>query len=109
MEGKSLFIEFMGDSPTIRVMDYLMTERDLDFSISDIARNANVGRTTLYTIWKDLIRNKIILPTRVIGRSKLYQLNKENPKIQKLMELDDMLIFEDLKKRSEKQKVEVAV
>ena len=105
MKDKSLFIEFMGDSSTIRVLDYLMIERDLDFSISDMARNVAIGRTTLYRIWDGLLKNRIILPTRVIGKSKLYRLNKENPKIQKLMELDDMLAIEDLKKRVEKQKI----
>ena len=108
MKEQSLFIEFMGDCPTIRVLDYLMVERDLDFSISDMARNVAIGRTTLYRIWDQLLKNKIILSTRVIGKSKLYKLNKENPKIQKLMELDDMLIIENLKKRIEKQKVKLS-
>jgi len=109
METKSLFIEFMGDSPTIRVLDYLLTERDLDFSITDMAKNAGIGRSTLYRIWDDLVKNKIIVPTRVIGKAKLYKLNKENAKIKKLLEIDDMLILEDLKKRSEKQKIKVKV
>lgn len=107
MEPKSLFIEFMGDSPTVRVLDYLLTERDLDFSITDMAKNAGIGRTTLYRIWDDLIKNKIIVPTRVIGKAKLYKLNKDNIKIKKLMEIDDTLMLEDLKKRSETKKVRV--
>ena len=107
MEDKSLFIEFMGDSPTIRVLDYLLTERDLDFSITDMAKNAGIGRTTLYRIWNDLIKNKIIVPTRVIGKAKLYKLNKDNFVIKKLIEIDDKLILEELKKRSEARKVMV--
>ena len=107
MESKSLFTEFMGDSPTVRILDYLLTERDLDFSISDMARNAGIGRTTLYRIWDSLIKNKIIVPTRVIGKAKLYKLNKDNTKIKKLIEIDDALMLEDLKKRSESRKVKV--
>ena len=107
MENKSLFIEFMGDSPTIRILDYLLTEREIDFSITDLAKNAGVGRTTLYRIWKDIVDNKIIIPTRIIGRAKLYKLNKNNIKIQKLMEIDDTLIMEDLKKRSKKKQIKV--
>ena len=105
MDEKSLFIEFMGDSPTIRVLDYLLTERDLDFSITDMAKNAGIGRTTLYSIWDSLIKNKIIVHTRVIGKAKLYKLNKENFKIKKLIEIDDRLMIEDLKKRSKKIEV----
>ena len=89
MREKSLFIEFMGDSPTIRVMDYLLTERDLDFSITDMAKNAGIGRSTLYRLWEDLIKNKIIVPTRIIGKAKLHKLNKENIAIKKLIERDD--------------------
>ena len=107
MEDKSLFIEFMGDSPTIRVLDYLLTERDLDFSITDMAKNTGIGRTTLYRIWNDLIKNRIIVPTRVIGKAKLYKLNKDNFVIKKLIEIDDKLILEELKKRSEARKVMV--
>ena len=107
METKSLFIEFMGDSPTIKVLDYLLTEKDLDFSITDIAKNSGIGRATLYRIWYDLIKNKIIVPTRMIGKAKLYKLNKDNIIIKKLIEVDDILILADLKKRSEKQRVEV--
>ena len=50
MRTKSLFVEFMGESPTIKVLDYLLTERELDFSITDMAGNAGIGRTTLYGI-----------------------------------------------------------
>ena len=107
MEDKSLFIEFMGDSPTIRVLDYLLTERDLDFSITDIAKNSAIGRTTLYRIWADLIKNKILLSTRTIGKAKLYKLNKDNFVIKKLIEIDDRLMLEDLKKRSGKKEIEV--
>ena len=46
MENKSLFIEFMGDSPMIRILDYLLIERELDFSITDMAENAGIGRAT---------------------------------------------------------------
>ena len=109
METKSLFIEFMGDSPTMRILDYLLTERDLDFSITDMAKNAGIGRSTLYRIWGNLVKNRIIIPTRVIGKAKLFKLNKDNIKIKKLIEIDDALMLEDLKKRSEKQRIKVTV
>jgi len=102
MVEQSVFIEYMGDSPTVRVMDYLLTERDLDFSITDIAKNAGIGRATLYRIWGNLIKHNIIIPTRNIGKAKLYKLNKTDSKIRKLIEIDDMLIKDDIKKRVQK-------
>ena len=104
---KSLFAEFMGDSPMMKVMDYLITERELDFSITDMAENAGIGRATLYRLWDDLIKNKIILHTRDVGKAKLFKLNIENAKIKKLIEIYDMLVLEELKKHSQAKKIEV--
>ena len=103
MEAKSLFIEFMGDSPMIRVLDYLLTERELDFSITDIAENSGIGRATLYRIWDNLIKSNIIIHTRNIGKAKLFKLNISNTKIKKLIEIYDMLILEELKTKSKKE------
>ena len=105
MREKSLFIEFMGDSPTIRLLDYLLTERELDFSITDMAKNAGIGRSTLYRVWEDLVKNRIIVPTRIIGKAKLYKLNKENNAIKKLIEIDDVLIMQELKQHAKKVEV----
>jgi len=91
----------------IRILDYLLTERELDFSITDMAENAGIGRATLYRIWDKLIKNKIIVHTRDIGKAKLFKLNTENPKIKKLTEINDLLTLEELKKRS--KKIEVTV
>lgn len=107
MKQRSLFIEFMGDSPTIRVLDYLLTERDLDFSITDMVKNAGIGRATLYRISDDLIKHEIIILTRIIGKVKLYKLNMKNSKIKKLLEIDDMLVKEDLRNRTQKIRITV--
>ena len=103
MANTSLFIKFMGDSPTIRVLDYLLTVREVDFSITDIAENAGIGRATLYRSWEDLINNKILISTRTIGKAKLFKLDLANPKIKKLAEIYDMLILEELKKERKKK------
>lgn len=72
-----------------------------------MAENARIGRATLYRLWDDLIKNKIILHTRDIGKAKLFKLNVANTKIKKLIEIYDMLVIEELKKHSETQKIEV--
>ena len=91
----------------IKIMDYLITERELDFSITDMAENAGIGRATLYRLWDDLIKNKIILHTRDIGKAKLFKLNVGNSKINKLIEIYDMLTIEELKKHLETKKIEL--
>jgi len=38
----------------MRVLQYLIKVRGLDFTISDVARSTDLTRVTLYKIWKRL-------------------------------------------------------
>ena len=109
MENKSLFIEYMGDSPQIRILDFLITERNIDFNITDIAKNAGIGRATLYRIWKDLIKNKIIIKTREIGNSRLYKLNESSQFVKKIIELDNELVINNLKSKIKEPELKVRI
>jgi len=71
----------------------------LDYSISDIAEGAGIGRTTLLRIWDDFVELGIVKPTRVIGNAKLYKLNMENAFVRKMVDLFDTLVIEPLNKR----------
>ena len=94
---RTLFKQALDDTPQIRVLEFLIEGRGLDYSISDIAEGAEIGRTTLFRIFEDLLRSKIIIPTRVIGNAKLYKLNLENLFVKKIVEVFDEVIM--LKKR----------
>jgi hypothetical protein len=90
---ETLFRKALGDSPKIRVLEFLIEGRELDYSISDIAQGAEIGRTTLFRIWEDLIDVKVIVPTRQIGNAKLYKLNQQNPFVKKMVDLFDEVII----------------
>jgi hypothetical protein len=89
---ETLFRRALGDTPKIRVLEFLIEGRELDYSISDIAEGAEIGRTTLFRVWEDLLKHKIILPTRQIGNAKLYKLNASNPFVKKFVEIFDEII-----------------
>ncbi len=90
---ETLFRKALGDTPKIRVLEFLIEGRELDYSISDIAEGAEIGRTTLFRIFDDLLKTKIIMPTRQIGNAKLYKLNIDNGFVRKLIELFDEIIM----------------
>jgi len=90
---KTLFKETFGDTPKTRVLEFLIEGRELDYSISDIAEGAEIGRTTLFRIWEDLKKADIIKHTRIIGNARLYQLNIQNPFVKKTVEAFDELIM----------------
>lgn len=90
---ETLFRLALGDTPKIRVLEFLIEGRELDYSISDIAEGAEIGRTTLFRIWDDLINNNIIVPTRQVGNAKLFRLNLNNLFVRKLVALFDEVIL----------------
>lgn len=86
--GKSLLVGFLGDTPLIRVVDFLIENSIFDYTKTDIAENAGISRASLYKIWPTLQKYELVKKSRKIGNTTLYKLNKENPVVQKLIELD---------------------
>lgn len=84
----SVFIETFGESPLIKVLDFFLTYQNFDYSKSQAAEEAGISRITIESVWEKLIKAKIITKTRVVGRAELYRLNKQNPKVKALIELD---------------------
>jgi DNA-binding transcriptional ArsR family regulator len=103
MEETTIFREALGDSPVIRVLDFLIEGRSLDYCLSDIAENANIGWTTLHRIWDRLQQLKIVKPTREIGRAKLFKLNEGNPAVKRLIKFYDALLYQETEKHLSKK------
>ena len=106
MEQKSSFRLVFGDSPTVKVIDFFLDNQEFDYSLTDIAKNADIGWVTLHGFWKDLVKIGLVKKTRKIGRAELYMLDKENSLVKKLIEIDlvvsKMLIGKELKKQKVK-------
>ena len=90
---ETLFRNALGDTPKIRVLEFLIEGREFDYSLSDIAGGAEIGRTTLFRVFDDLLKSKIVVPTRVIGNAKLFKLNRQNLFVKKMVELFDEVIM----------------
>ena len=103
MKETTIFREALGDSPVIRVLDFLIEGRGLDYSLSDIAENSNIGWTTLHRIWDKLEKFEIVVFTREIGRAKLFKLNEENKTVKELIRVYDTLLYQETEKHFSKK------
>lgn len=92
---QTIFVRALGDTPKIRILNYLIKYRGLDYSMSDIARNSNVGWATLGRLWKGFVGLKIVIPTREVGKAKLFKLNEENAAVVKLIEVYHKLLEQE--------------
>lgn len=103
----SIFVEYFGSSPYIKVLDFLIQGQEFDYSMTEVARGARVGWSAFTRIWKELLKKEIILPSRTIGNAKLFKLNKKNPFVTKLIKFDLELIKIETAKLFKKEIIKV--
>ena len=87
MDRKKL-IKVFGDYPKIRVLDFLISNPDTDYSQADIIKYSNNTFNTVRLFWPSMIKDNLVVNTRRIGKSEMYIINKENPVIKKLIQID---------------------
>jgi hypothetical protein len=103
MATKTAFLQIFGDSPVLKVLDFLIVNEDFDYSMTDIAGYSGVGYSTLKLFWAKLEESKIVRQTRIVGKAKMYRLNFDNPAIKKFRdfywETTKQAVHEELKEK----------
>ena len=94
---KSLFLKKQGASPKNKVLDFLITYSELDYSLKEIAKHSEAGYSTVKLLIKKLVKDKWIIPTRKISKIKLYKLNVNNPEVKKFIEFYWEVIENEIK------------
>ena len=107
MKEESIFLEVVGDSPRMRILQYLIEGRNFDYTLTDML-NSEVSWGTLNSEFPKLIKLEIVVKVREVGRAKLYKINSENLIAKKLIDLYDSLVQKELNNPRIKEKLVVA-
>ena len=54
-ENKSLFLEYFGDTPQLRILDFLIDNHFFDYPMTVIAKEANVSYNSLKLFFPRLV------------------------------------------------------
>ncbi|HLC65797.1 MAG TPA: hypothetical protein VJI46_06780 [Candidatus Nanoarchaeia archaeon] len=108
MEEKSSFRVVFGDSPIVKVIDFFLDNREFDYSLTDIAKNADIGWSTLHQFWGNIVKLGIVVKTRRIGRAELYKLNLNSQLVKKLIDLDMNISKKMMDEEIEKRKLKIS-
>ena len=100
-----------------KVLDFLLTYRDFDYSKTDISRESEVEWKNMYErVWPILTKYKLIKATRTVGRAQLYVTNMDNPIMQALVKVmseiaayDNQPLIEQYAKQKSKTEKRVAI
>lgn len=77
-----------GETPVIKIIDFLIDHIGYDYSKTEIARNVDIGWTTMNRYWSTLEEWNLVIPVRKIGRATMYKLNEDNPIVSQLLVFD---------------------
>ena len=89
-------LESIFPGSTSKILDFLATFKDWDYSVSDIAKNSGVSFKTALNEIKNLERQGVASRTRTVGKAIMYKLNLDS----KQGFYIDKLIFELATKRA---------
>ncbi|MFH0817635.1 MAG: hypothetical protein V1909_03290 [Candidatus Micrarchaeota archaeon] len=106
---KSLLLEFFGDTPNMRIIDFLLENRLQDFTKTEIAKGAKISWASLFNYWGNIEKHNLVKLTRVVGRARLYQLNEKEPVVEQLKNMEMLLMKQaaDAEEESVTMKVKV--
>lgn len=89
-------LESVFPGSTSKILDFLATFKDWDYSVSDIAKNSGISFKTALNEIKNLERQGVVSRTRTVGKAIMYKLNLKS----KQGFYIDKLVFEIATKRS---------
>jgi predicted transcriptional regulator len=85
---KSIFVETLGNSPQVKVLDCLIGGHMFSWTLMDIKNSTEVSYATLKYLLPKMLKNKLVVIEKKVGKAKLYKLNLENKAIKHLMAFD---------------------
>lgn len=80
-----------GDTPTTRILDFLIDHKGDDYSKTEIANHIDIGWNTISRHWTHLQDWDLVVPTRQIGRATMYKLNTENPIVAQMLVFNESI------------------
>ena len=96
MKNKSAFLEYLGDTPKLRFLDFLIGNHFFDFNMTDMAREANISYNSLKSFFGEFLERGVIIKTRKVGKSDMYKLNLDNAITQNFLKFAWFLTKQDL-------------
>lgn len=89
-------LESVFPGSTSKILDFLATFKEWDYSVSDIAKNAGISFKTALNEIKNLEKQGVVSRTRTVGKAIMYKLNLDS----KQGFYIDKLVFEIATKRA---------
>ncbi|MEX0657237.1 MAG: hypothetical protein WD154_06810 [Nitrosopumilaceae archaeon] len=108
-KNETLLLKYLGPSPVLRIIDFLLDNPLSDYSKNEIVKSLEMGRVTFFKYWMELEKSGAVKVTRRVGRATMYKLDRENEVVKHLIKLDMALARRTMEKASEQYKKPITV
>jgi DNA-binding transcriptional ArsR family regulator len=93
-------------SATAKILDVLWEYQDMDLTLTDIADEAGIHYTTLMKALPELEKHGLVTMTRQVGNAKLYQINRDDIVVKRLVKFLNSLNIRFAEKEIVKQNLQ---
>jgi len=76
------FCETYGDTINNRILEYVLENQDIDFAVGDMVKELKISKPKAYEVIKYFKEKGYLNKSRIVGKTQLYILNKENKRVQ---------------------------
>jgi Mn-dependent DtxR family transcriptional regulator len=80
-----VFCEVYGENINNWVLEYVLENQWLDFAIGDMAKELGISKPKAYDVMKHFEAKGYVKKSRMVGKTQLYKLNKEDARVQLLI------------------------
>lgn len=94
MTNKTILREVFGDSPQVKVIDFLIGDIKESWTLYEIRDRTKTSYATLKKLMPSLLSKKIVAVRKKVGKSNLYSMNLKNRYVKRLVEIDLDLVQE---------------
>lgn len=81
MKDIGVFCETYGNTINNQILEYLLENQDIDFAIGDMVKETGISKPKAYEVIKEFEKKGYVKKSRIIGKTQLYLLNKENKRV----------------------------
>jgi DNA-binding transcriptional ArsR family regulator len=85
-------VHLFGASGKVKIIAALLSERDRDLNVSDIADIGDVARSTVYENIDELREMGVVVKTREVGGGPMYQINTDSEMVDHISEVRDLAL-----------------
>lgn len=92
--SETVLTDVLGGHAKVRILSALIGDSDRDLNATEVARLAGIDRSTFYDHVDDLLAYDLVVETRTVGNSTMYQINRDSEAAEDIAQLEWDLLDE---------------